>query len=157
MADSKQVNFRMTDEIQKEWNDLKSQMEGMKNDDLFGEMVVSFKESKSLAMAKHASELKDIDETLHAVTTQLIAVLDKDEARRKASILAAEQKEADAKAALEAAQEQNDRLQKENSDLRKELDKAKAEAARLGADLDYTKEQLKAALALRKELDAQEG
>lgn len=131
-----QVNFRTTDEVQEQWNELKSEV-NLKNDELFAAMLASFSESRSVQAGGHAAELSEIQETLTTAVSQMVALLGRDEARRKASVMAVESERDELMQKLAAERERVEELQRQLAEVeseRDELAKRAGEADRL-ADL----------------------
>lgn len=127
-----QVNFRTSDEVQERWTELKDKVD-LKNDELFAAMLSAYEESRGMAAGNHASELAEIQETLTTAVSQMVALLGKDEARRKASILAAETERDALARKLAAETKRADELQRKLDKMTSEHDELAAKAAQTNA------------------------
>lgn len=134
-----QVNFRTSDEVQERWTELKDKVD-LKNDELFAAMLSSYEESRGMAAGNHASELAEIQETLTTAVSQMVALLGKDEARRKASILAAETERDALARKLAAETKRADELQRKLDKMTSEHDELAAKAAQTNAVADLIDE-----------------
>ena len=134
-----QVNFRTSDEVQERWTELKDKVD-LKNDELFAAMLSAYEESRGMAAGNHASELAEIQETLTAAVSQMVALLGKDEARRKASILAAETERDALARKLAAETKRADELQRKLDKMTSEHDELAAKAAQTNAVADLIDE-----------------
>lgn len=134
-----QVNFRTSDEVQERWTELKDKVD-LKNDELFAAMLSAYEESRGMAAGNHASELAEIQETLTTAVSQMVALLGKDEARRKASILAAETERNALARKLAAETKRADELQRKLDKMTSEHDELAAKAAQTNAVADLIDE-----------------
>ena len=134
-----QVNFRTSDEVQERWTELKDKVD-LKNDELFAAMLSAYEESRGMAAGNHASELAEIQETLTTSVSQMVALLGKDEARRKASILAAETERDALARKLAAETKRADELQRKLDKMTSEHDELAAKAAQTNAVADLIDE-----------------
>ena len=134
-----QVNFRTSDEVQERWTELKDKVD-LKNDELFAAMLSAYEESRGMASGNHASELAEIQETLTTAVSQMVALLGKDEARRKASILAAETERDALARKLAAETKRADELQRKLDKMTSEHDELAAKAAQTNAVADLIDE-----------------
>ena len=134
-----QVNFRTSDEVQERWTELKDKVD-LKNDELFAAMLSAYEESRGMAAGNHASELAEIQETLTTAVSQMVALLGKDEARRKASILAAETERDALARKLAAETKRADELQRKLDKMTSEHDELAAKAAQTNAVADLIDE-----------------
>lgn len=134
-----QVNFRTNDEVQERWTELKDKVD-LKNDELFAAMLSAYEESRGMAAGNHASELAEIQETLTTAVSQMVALLGKDEARRKASILAAETERDALARKLAAETKRADELQRKLDKMTSEHDELAAKAAQTNAVADLIDE-----------------
>ena len=134
-----QVNFRTSDEVQERWTELKDKVD-LKNDELFASMLSAYEESRGMAAGNHASELAEIQETLTTAVSQMVALLGKDEARRKASILAAETERDALARKLAAETKRADELQRKLDKMTSEHDELAAKAAQTNAVADLIDE-----------------
>lgn len=122
-----QVNFRTTDDVQERWTALKSEVD-LKNDDLFAAMLSAYEESRGVKAGGHAAELAEIQETLTTAVSQMVALLGKDEARRKASVMSIEAERVELAQKLAAERERTEELQRKLADAEQELDELRARA-----------------------------
>lgn len=122
-----QVNFRTTDEVQERWTALKSEVD-LKNDELFAAMLSAYEESRGVKAGGHAAELAEIQETLTTAVSQMVALLGKDEARRKASVLAIEAERDELAQKLATEREHVEELQHKLADAEQERDELRARA-----------------------------
>ena len=134
-----QVNFRTSDEVQERWTELKDKVD-LKNDELFAAMLSAYEESRGMAAGNHASELAEIQETLTTAVSQMVALLGKDEARCKASILAAETERDALARKLAAETKRADELQRKLDKMTSEHDELAAKAAQTNAVADLIDE-----------------
>ena len=134
-----QVNFRTSDEVQERWTELKDKVD-LKNDELFAAMLSAYEESRGMAAGNPASERAEIQETLTTAVSQRVARLGKDEARRKASILAAETERDALARKLAAETKRADELQRKLDKMTSEHDELAAKAAQTNAVADLIDE-----------------